>query len=187
MAPTKPLVAQQIEACYNIVGISKEDTAEITGRQAKKSRLDIWKSKRVFFATPQTVAADIICPDFPLNEIRMLIFDEAHKAKGKYAYNEVIQAILSNNKLFRVLALSATPGRSLVDVCDIVRNLYISHIEVRAENSTDVAPYTFKKKFKTVVVRLNEQLRQIKDDLIDIIDPYVRNLINFDVISGELK
>ena len=31
MAPTKPLVAQQIEACYNIMGIPQDDTAELTG------------------------------------------------------------------------------------------------------------------------------------------------------------
>lgn len=31
MAPTKPLVAQQIEACYNIMGIPESDTAELTG------------------------------------------------------------------------------------------------------------------------------------------------------------
>ena len=31
MAPTKPLVAQQIEACYNIMGIPQEHTAEMTG------------------------------------------------------------------------------------------------------------------------------------------------------------
>lgn len=31
MAPTKPLVAQQIEACYDIMGIPKDDTAEMTG------------------------------------------------------------------------------------------------------------------------------------------------------------
>lgn len=31
MAPTKPLVAQQIEACYDIMGIPQEDTAEMTG------------------------------------------------------------------------------------------------------------------------------------------------------------
>lgn len=31
MAPTKPLVAQQIEACYNIMGIPEDDTAEMTG------------------------------------------------------------------------------------------------------------------------------------------------------------
>lgn len=31
MAPTKPLVAQQIEACYNIMGIPQEDMSEMTG------------------------------------------------------------------------------------------------------------------------------------------------------------
>ena len=31
MAPTKPLVAQQIEACYKIVGISREAMGEMTG------------------------------------------------------------------------------------------------------------------------------------------------------------
>lgn len=31
MAPTKPLVAQQIEACFNIMGIPQGDTAEMTG------------------------------------------------------------------------------------------------------------------------------------------------------------
>jgi ERCC4-related helicase len=31
MAPTKPLVAQQIRACYDITGIPKEHTEEMTG------------------------------------------------------------------------------------------------------------------------------------------------------------
>ena len=31
MAPTKPLVAQQIEACYSIMGIPQDHTAEMTG------------------------------------------------------------------------------------------------------------------------------------------------------------
>lgn len=31
MAPTKPLVAQQIEACFKIMGIPQSDTAEMTG------------------------------------------------------------------------------------------------------------------------------------------------------------
>ena len=33
MAPTKPLVAQQIEACHNIMGIPQRDTAEMTGKE----------------------------------------------------------------------------------------------------------------------------------------------------------
>ena len=39
MAPTKPLVAQQIEACFNIMGIPQSDTAEMTGEGHTKSFL----------------------------------------------------------------------------------------------------------------------------------------------------
>lgn len=31
MAPTRPLVAQQVNACFNITGISEEDTTQMTG------------------------------------------------------------------------------------------------------------------------------------------------------------
>ena len=31
LAPTKPLVAQQVKACYNVMGIPKEHTTEMTG------------------------------------------------------------------------------------------------------------------------------------------------------------
>jgi hypothetical protein len=33
MAPTKPLVAQQIEACFRIMGFGQEDMTEITGER----------------------------------------------------------------------------------------------------------------------------------------------------------
>ena len=32
LAPTKPLVAQQIEACFNIMGIPQSHTMEMTGK-----------------------------------------------------------------------------------------------------------------------------------------------------------
>lgn len=32
LAPTKPLVAQQIFACHNIMGISSVESVELTGR-----------------------------------------------------------------------------------------------------------------------------------------------------------
>lgn len=187
MAPTRPLVAQQIEACYKIMGIAKEDTAELTGKQKKDRRTIVWQEKRVFFATPQIVAGDLCDDDFPISDIRLIIIDEAHKAKGKYAYNEVVKMMMTKNKLFRLLALSATPGRKLEDVGEIVQNLLISHIEVRTEDSMDVAPYTFKKNIETVIVKMDTSFREFRDELIDIIDPYVRNLLTLDVITGSTQ
>lgn len=32
MAPTRPLVKQQVDACYDIMAIPKKTTAELTGR-----------------------------------------------------------------------------------------------------------------------------------------------------------
>lgn len=186
MAPTRPLVAQQIVACYEIMGIPKEETAELTGKQNKKTRAIEWHKRRVFYATPQVVWSDLNDPDinFPVNDIKLIVVDEAHKAKGKYAYTEVVQSIAARHSMFRVLALSATPGRNIKDVVEIVQNLLISHIEVRKENSIDVAPYIFKKSILTKVVHLNEQLKGIRDNLIGLIDPYVRNLAQHQVING---
>ena len=48
MAPTKPLVAQQIEACYNIVGIPQADTAEMTGKQRVINTLRLRQNGRHF-------------------------------------------------------------------------------------------------------------------------------------------
>ncbi|XP_058828603.1 uncharacterized protein LOC131688412 [Topomyia yanbarensis] len=186
MAPTRPLVNQQIEACYKIMGIPKADTAEMTGRQQKKNRTGLWQEKRVFFVTPQVVQADINAPEqnFPTESVKLIVIDEAHKAKGRYAYTEVIRTISATNRNFRILALSATPGRTLEDVAEVIKNLLIAHIEVRWENSIDVSPYTFKKNIRTIVIPLGPTLTKIRDDYIQVVDPYVRRLLDANVISG---
>lgn len=44
-----------------------------------------------------------------------------------------------------MLALSATPGSEKKKIQDVVRNLLISHIEVRSEDDLDVLPFTNQK------------------------------------------
>ncbi|GIX77740.1 fanconi anemia group M protein homolog [Caerostris extrusa] len=46
MAPTKPLVAQQIDACYKITGISPCDTTQMTGTNVPEERKRMWMKKR---------------------------------------------------------------------------------------------------------------------------------------------
>jgi Fanconi anemia group M protein len=48
MAPTKPLVAQQFQACFRVMGIPEENMAEMTGSVAAGRRADFWARKRVF-------------------------------------------------------------------------------------------------------------------------------------------
>ena len=48
MAPTKPLVGQQIEACFKVMGIPQSDTVEMTGEVGQKERVAAWKEKVKF-------------------------------------------------------------------------------------------------------------------------------------------
>ena len=113
MAPTKPLVNQQADACYKIVGISKEDMTQMTGQMKAENRKVLWDSKRVFFLTPQVIANDILRGTIDVNQIKCVVIDEAHKALGDYAFCKVIQSINETNQNFRVIALTATPGSDI--------------------------------------------------------------------------
>ena len=91
LAPTRPLVRQQIEACYNIMGIPEVHTAEISGTVKNRERL--WRMRRVFFCTPQAFERDIENGLCDIGMVVCLVLDEAHKTTKKYAYNNVVQRL----------------------------------------------------------------------------------------------
>lgn len=111
MAPTKPLVAQQIQACYEIMGIPLDATSEMTGAMDPNDRKKQWKEKRVFFLTPQILTNDISRAAFAAADVKCLVLDEAHKSLGNHAYVQVVKELCSHGAVFRILALSATPGK----------------------------------------------------------------------------
>ncbi|XP_018562878.1 Fanconi anemia group M protein isoform X2 [Anoplophora glabripennis] len=140
--------------------------------------------KRVFFITPQILQNDLEKLTGLYKKIKCLVFDEAHRARGNHAYCEVIRKLLPHNKYFRVLALSATPGSTVSDVLEVVKNLLISHLEFRTEESLDVSPYVFERNLTTVVVPLGEKLQKIRDDYLKILEYYTGTLIKYKVIQG---
>jgi hypothetical protein len=97
-APTKPLVAQQMEACAKVMGIRKSEMCEMTGGVNPEERKRLWLEKRVFFLTPQTLNNDLVKSTCPWSKIRCLIIDEAHRALGQHAYCQV-ESLLSFDHL----------------------------------------------------------------------------------------
>lgn len=154
MAPTRPLVTQQIEACFTICGLPQQDTVDISGSTTPEKRRDLWKTKRVFFSTPQTVDNDLASRSCPGEKIACVVVDEAHKATGNYAYVKVIRQLSKKNKQFRVLALTATPGSNLDTVQTVVNNLQITNIQIRTEDSMDVREYSHGKNTESIIVPL---------------------------------
>ncbi|CAG9795286.1 unnamed protein product [Diatraea saccharalis] len=186
-APTRPLVAQQIEACYNIIAIPPNDTIEMTGHMHVNTRKMNWQSKRVIFATPQVIYNDIKSGICPGDKIRCLVVDEAHKARGNYAYCQIVSTLTEmGHKTYRILALSATPGSKVEDVISVVKSLHIAHLELRTENCIDVQPYSHSRKINTVIIPLGPELDQLRQQYVEILDGYARRLKQFNILPQNL-
>jgi len=160
MAPTKPLVSQQVKACQQIVGIPQGQMDIITGAAAPHTRLKVWETKRIFFCTPQTFKNDL-ATRCDARQIVLLVFDEAHRAQRNYAYVEAYAQVMTHNPHFRVLGLSATPGTNMDAVQKVVTNLGIQRIEYRSEDSPDIVPYSHKKCITEIVVELSDEVNRL--------------------------
>lgn len=55
LAPTKPLVKQQLEACSRVMGVSSRQIAEMTGSANVSNRRNLWQTRSIFFMTPQVL------------------------------------------------------------------------------------------------------------------------------------
>ncbi|XP_063977852.1 uncharacterized protein LOC135162866 [Diachasmimorpha longicaudata] len=183
LAPTKPLVAQQIDACHDIMGIPISDTIELTGATNQTKRAAAWRDHRVIFATPQTFQKDLERSIVPVNLVKCIVIDEAHKALGKYAYCESIRIMHQANPYFRILALSATPGSKLEAVQDVIRNLHITRLELRDDTSPDITPYINERKVDIILVDLGQNLSEFKERYIKIMDRHVRILFQYNVLK----
>ncbi|KAJ3185501.1 hypothetical protein HDU87_000124 [Geranomyces variabilis] len=176
MAPTKPLVAQQIEACFKITGIPQEATVELTGATAPEARERSWADKRVFFLTPQVMQNDLKSGNCPATKVVMLVIDEAHRATGNHSYCECIRALKQHNERFRVLALTATPGSDLQTVQNVVENTLTNRIEIRTEDSLDIKPYIHHRNIDAITVKLSPEIQEIKVGLIKVAEGFLTRL-----------
>ncbi|KAK4550141.1 hypothetical protein LTR36_003108 [Oleoguttula mirabilis] len=176
MAPTKPLIAQQMDACYHIVGIPRRDTVLMTGETTPGIRAEEWLEKRVFFMTPQTVINDLKTGISDPKRIVLLVVDEAHKATGSYAYTEVVAFMRRFNSSFRVLALTATPGSTIEAVQAVVDNLGIARVELRTESSLDIRPYTHEKQTDLELFDYSDEQALIMEHMSKVIRPTLEKL-----------
>ncbi|KAG9101452.1 3'-5' DNA helicase [Ceratobasidium sp. 370] len=174
VAPTKPLVAQQVEACHDSCGIPGRDAIELTGGVQKAQRRRAWEERRVFYMTPQTFVNDLRDGTCDPRDIVLVVIDEAHRATGAYSYVTIVHYLMAHNPHHRILALSATPGKNSESVQAIVDGLHISRIEIRDEHSMDLQKYIFKKHTDIQVVEMNDAINAIKTSLAAVMLPLLK-------------
>lgn len=138
VAPTKPLVHQQVHAVRRVLRVPLSEVVELTGSVSKEERYELWRGARLLFMTPQVLLNDLESGTCPGEQIVCLVIDEAHKAVGQAAARQAVDALFRRSGAFRVLGLSATPGQSEQTIQQVLCNLRASRIEARDESSIDV-------------------------------------------------
>ena len=176
VAPTKPLVSQQVKACFDVAGIPRSATTMLTGGISPGLRAEEWQSKRVFFMTPQTIINDLKTGICDPKKLVLLVVDEAHRATGGYAYVEVVKFLRRFNKSFRVLALTATPGASIESVQEVIDGLSISRVEIRTEESLDIRQYVHPRKIETILFNNSDEMAMAMDLFSKALQPVLDKL-----------
>ena len=173
MAPTKPLVEQHSSVFTNLLVNTK--TGVMNGLMKTETRKKIVEENDLIISTPQCIANDLENNRYDMKKFGLVIYDEAHRGTGNYAYVTVAGYSTKEN---RSIGLTASPGSEIKKVEEVCRNLGFSHIDVRTEDDPDVAPYIHDTYIKKVEVNMPKELTDVADILKKLLDHYFIELTN---------
>jgi len=157
LAPTKVLVNQHYEFLKNTLAI--DDIALITGENLLGKRKKLWINS-VICATPEITRNDMVRKIVDTTQFNLIIFDEAHRAVGDYAYVEIAKQLNKSN--VRLLGMTATLPSEKEKAKEICDNLHVRGLAERNDSSPDVKPYIQETKTEWVTVDLSPDLKVIQ-------------------------
>jgi len=174
LAPTKPLVSQHHETFKSVLTLD-EGLEMLTGSIPSHKRGVIYQEAKILFYTPQTLQNDIITGIANLKDVSFIIFDEAHRAQGEYAYNFIAAQYMKTADHPLILGMTASPGATREKINTVLENLFIENIEIRTEKSPDVINYIQPIEMKWHRIELPSEFREIKE----IIETKYKDLLKF--------
>jgi ERCC4-related helicase len=140
LAPTRPLVQQHAESFAR--WLTPMRSARFTGTVRRPVREGAWDTADVVFATPEIVQNDLVARRYRLDEVALVVFDEAHHAVGKYVYVPIAaRYALERPPGGRVLGLTASPGGKDERIEEVVGALGVRRIEARSREDEGVREY----------------------------------------------
>ncbi|AAB89786.1 MULTISPECIES: DEAD/DEAH box helicase [Archaeoglobus] len=163
LAPTKPLVEQHARFLKRVLKV--EEIVSLSGEVPPEKRKELWEKARIVVSTPQVVENDLLAGRISLEDVILVVFDEAHRAVGNYAYVFIAKEYLRTAKKPLILAMTASPGSDPERIMEVIQNLGIEAIEVRTEWDSDVAPYVGKKRIEWIKVDIPEEMKEVKERL----------------------
>lgn len=141
LAPTRPLVSQHAESCKKMLDLNEDKIISFTGKISPEKRMILFRKSQVIISTPQVIKNDIERGRYNLAEVVLIIFDEAHRTRGNYAYTFISEEYLSSCSDPLVLGLTASPGKNYEIIQDLCDNLYIENVIFKTYKDKDVNKY----------------------------------------------
>ena len=157
LAPTRVLVNQHYEFLKENLLIA--DIGIVTGEDLLSKRKKKWMNS-VVCATPEITKNDFARNMVSPNQFALVVFDEAHRTVGDYAYS--IIAKYFQNTDTRILAMTATLPSEKEKAKEIVTRLHIKNLIERSDESPDVKPYIQKTETEWVRVDLTKEMKAIQ-------------------------
>ena len=157
LAPTRVLVNQHYEFLKENLLIA--DIGIVTGEDLLSKRKKKWMNS-VVCATPEITKNDFARNMVSPNQFALVVFDEAHRTIGDYAYS--IIAKYFQNTDTRILAMTATLPSEKEKAKEIVTRLRIKNLIERSDESPDVKSYIQKTETEWVRVDLTKEMKAIQ-------------------------
>ena len=132
-----------------------------TGEINPKKRESLWEEAKFIFTTPQGFENDVITSRINLKEVSLMIFDEAHRASGDYAYVFIAKQYMRKAAKPLILALTASPGSDTAKIKEVCKNLHIEEIELRTHEDPDVRPYMQDTEVEHLEVELPKEMKEV--------------------------
>jgi len=189
MAPTKPLVLQHRQSFLKHLNVSEEEAVALTGESGDSFRKSMWEnpSAKLVFSTPQTAFNDYGRGWVRLEEFALLVFDECHRSRSRYAYTRLASEYVRTCPWPRILALTASPGSDEDKVMEVVRNLWVEKVVWRTEEHEEVAGYIPGVKVDWAKVTLPREYEEIRAAIKEAIENRVRQLQRYGVVRVPLQ
>ncbi|MGB9372384.1 MAG: ERCC4 domain-containing protein, partial [Halobacteriota archaeon] len=145
-----------------------------------------WKQKQqAIVSTPQVIENDLKKARITLSDVKLIIFDEAHRAVGNYAYRFIASTYIEQAPDPLILGMTASPGGTVEKIHEVSESLFIDNIEIRTESDPDVYPYTHEKNVETHKLSLPAQMETIQRDLKQAATQRLRQLMKLKVVFSE--
>lgn len=184
ISTTRPLVNQHSASFKRFLKIPEEQICVFTGYTPPQEREELWKTSRVVCATPQVIENDLISARYSLQDVSLIIFDEAHRSTGEYPYTFIAKRYMKEAENPLILGLTASPGGDEDKIAEVCESLFIKNIEVRTEKDPDVRPYIKTTEVEWVKVDLPPAFEKIKRQLEDALIERLKTLKNLGLIRS---